>query len=291
MTTTLLLALFIAVVGQFMADEVKAWFGWLHQKVRRMAVVKLPPERRERYDEEWESGLAEIPGDIFRLIYSIGLLRAAIGIRNVALKSAANSETPYALQKRVVDIVFSGLVLIFLMPLLAAIAIAIKLDSSGPAFYITGRIGKKGRLIQCIKFRTMVLNPEERRTNIIQMNERDGGLFKPSKGWRITRLGRFLRKYSLDELPQLFNVLKGDMSIVGPRPPTASEVREYKLSDLRRLDMTPGITGAWQVEGRQDPSSASPKSLNETYAQNMSIWLYLKIIMRTIIEVFKGTDL
>ena len=137
-----------------------------------------------------------------------------------------------------------------------AIAIAIKLDSPGPVFYISERIGKKGRVFRCIKFRTMVRDADKRRAEIMHMNERDGVLFKISDDPRITRLGRFLRKYSLDELPQFFNVLRGDMSIVGPRPPLASEVQEYHLSHLRRLDVTPGITGLWQVQGRQDPSFA-----------------------------------
>lgn len=264
MTTTLLLAFFIAIVGRFMADEVKVWFGWLHKKIRRRAVAKLPPVRRERYDEEWESGLEEIPGEIFKLIYSIGLLRAAIGIRNAALKSVGISKTPFAPLKRVFDIAFSGIALIVLSPVMLAVAVAIKLDSGGPAFYFSEHIGKRGRVIRCIQFRTMVLNPEERRADIIQMNERDGGLFKPSKRPRITRLGRFLRKYLLDKLPQLFNVLKGDMSIVGPRPPNASGVREYKLSDLWRLDLTPGITENWRI------------------------WLRFKIIMRKILLVLTG---
>ena len=119
------------------------------------------------------------------------------------------------------------------------------------------------------------------------MNERDDVLFKVSNDPRITRLGRFLRKYSLDELPQFINVLRGEMSIVGPRPPLAGEVRKYDLDHLRRLDVTPGITGLWQVQGRQDPSFASYVSLDVTYIDNWSIWLDFKIIMRTIAVVFR----
>jgi exopolysaccharide biosynthesis polyprenyl glycosylphosphotransferase len=191
--------------------------------------------------------------------------------------------------KRVFDTVLSTLVLLLLSPFLLAIAIAIKLDSPGPVFYTSERIGKKGVVIHCIKFRTMVRDAEKHRDEIMHMNERDDVLFKVSNDPRITRLGRFLRKYSLDELPQFINVLRGEMSIVGPRPPLASEVHKYDPDHLRRLDVTPGITGLWQVQGRQDPSFASYVSLDVTYIENWSIWLDFKIIMRTVAVVFAGT--
>jgi exopolysaccharide biosynthesis polyprenyl glycosylphosphotransferase len=191
--------------------------------------------------------------------------------------------------KRSFDILFSLGVLILISPALLAIAIAIKFDSPGPVFYKSERIGKKGRVFRCLKFRTMVQDAENRRAEVLHMNERDGVLFKVSNDPRITSLGRFLRKYSLDELPQFLNVLHGDMSIVGPRPPIASEVKEYKLSHLRRLNVTPGITGLWQVQGRKDPSFDSYVSLDMTYIDNWSIWLDLNIILRTIGVVLSGT--
>jgi len=191
--------------------------------------------------------------------------------------------------KRIFDIIFSTLAIVFLSPLLAALAIAIKLDSPGPVFYLSERIGKKGRVFRCTKFRTMVGDAEVRRAAIMHMNERDGVLFKINDDPRVTALGRFLRKYSLDELPQFFNVLIGEMSVVGPRPPIASEVREYKLSHLRRLDVMPGITGLWQVQGRRDPSFDSYISLDVTYIDNWSVWLDFKIIVRTIGVVLAGT--
>jgi exopolysaccharide biosynthesis polyprenyl glycosylphosphotransferase len=193
------------------------------------------------------------------------------------------------LLKRMVDIVFSSVALILLSPVLLAIAVAIKLDSSGPIFYFSDRIGKKGRVFRCTKFRTMVRDAEKRRADVMHLNERDGILFKISNDPRVTRVGRFLRRYSLDELPQFFNVLRGDMSIVGPRPPIVSEVRAYRLSDLRRLDVTPGITGLWQVKARQDPSFDNYVSLDVAYIDNWSVWLDLKIIVRTIAVVFAGT--
>jgi exopolysaccharide biosynthesis polyprenyl glycosylphosphotransferase len=191
--------------------------------------------------------------------------------------------------KRMLDVVFSTAVLTLLSPFLIGIAIAIKLDSKGPVFYTSERIGKKARVFTCVKFRTMVQDAETRRAEVMHMNERDSVLFKISNDPRITRVGRWLRKYSLDEMPQFINVLKGDMSVVGPRPPIASEVREYKLSHLRRLDVTPGITGLWQVQGRQDPSFDSYVSLDVTYIENWSIWLDIKIILRTVGVVFAGT--
>jgi exopolysaccharide biosynthesis polyprenyl glycosylphosphotransferase len=191
--------------------------------------------------------------------------------------------------KRVLDILFSGLLLLGLLPFVLLVAIAIKFESTGPVFYASERIGKKGRVFRCYKFRTMVRDAEKHRAEIMHMNERDGVLFKITNDPRITRLGRILRKYSLDELPQFFNVLRGDMSVVGPRPPIASEVMEYKLSHLRRLDVTPGITGLWQVQGRQDPSFDSYVSLDVTYIENWSLWLDIKIIVRTVGVVFSGT--
>jgi exopolysaccharide biosynthesis polyprenyl glycosylphosphotransferase len=191
--------------------------------------------------------------------------------------------------KRLLDIVLSSLALVVLSPLLLAIAIAIKLDSPGPVFYASDRIGKKARVFSCIKFRTMVRDADKLRDGVMHMNERDGVLFKVANDPRVTKLGRLLRKYSLDELPQLFNVLRGDMSIVGPRPPIASEVREYKLSHLRRLDVTPGITGLWQVVGRQDPSFESYISLDVAYIENWSLFLDLVIMLRTIGVILAGT--
>jgi exopolysaccharide biosynthesis polyprenyl glycosylphosphotransferase len=195
------------------------------------------------------------------------------------------------LLKRAMDMLLASLTLIVLSPLLLAIAVAVRLDSHGPVLYLSERIGKKGRVFRCIKFRTMVRDAEQRRAEVMHMNERDGVLFKISNDPRITKLGRLLRKYSLDELPQFINVLCGDMSIVGPRPPLASEVREYKLSHLRRLDVMPGITGLWQVQARQDPSFDSYISLDVAYVDNWSVWLDLKILARTIGVVLAGTGM
>jgi len=193
------------------------------------------------------------------------------------------------LLKRTLDVVFSSMMLILFGPLLLLIAIAIKLDSPGPVFYLSERIGKKGRVFRCIKFRTMVSEAEKLRPGLAHKNERDGLLFKISGDPRITRLGRFLRKHSLDEFPQFLNVLRGDMSVVGPRPLPAKDVLDSKVAYHRVLAVTPGITGLWQVQGRQDPSSDSYISLNVIYIENWSIWLDIQIILRTIGVVLAGT--
>lgn len=193
------------------------------------------------------------------------------------------------LLKRGLDTTISFLALLVGAPLMALIAMAIAIDSPGGVFYRAQRIGRKGRTFTCYKFRTMVRDADRMKADLEHMNERDGVLFKIVNDPRITRMGRFLRKYSLDELPQFYNVLRGDMSIVGPRPPMASEVEKYDLSHLRRLDVLPGITGLWQVEARQDPSFDSYISLDTAYVENWSLWLDMKILARTVSVVLSGT--
>lgn len=193
--------------------------------------------------------------------------------------------------KRIVDIVLSLGALITVAPLMATIALAIKLDSEGPVFYISERIGKRGRVFPCFKFRTMVKNAERMKKDLVAMNERDSILFKMSNDPRVTRLGAFLRKYSLDELPQFLNVLRGEMSIVGPRPPIATEVEKYELEHFRRLEVLPGLTGLWQVQARHDPSFARYIALDTAYVENWSLWLDLKILIRTANVVLRGTGI
>ena len=193
------------------------------------------------------------------------------------------------LMKRALDITLSSLALLVLSPVLAIIALMVRFGSKGKIFYKAARIGRKGRTFDCYKFRTMVPNADQLKADLAHMNEREGVLFKIADDPRITKIGRILRKYSLDELPQFYNVLRGDMSLVGPRPPIASEVEQYELSHLRRLDVLPGITGLWQVEARQDPSFDSYISLDTAYVENWSFWLDLKILARTVAVVFSGT--
>jgi exopolysaccharide biosynthesis polyprenyl glycosylphosphotransferase len=192
------------------------------------------------------------------------------------------------LVKRLADIVLSASALLLLLPLLAAIAIAIKFNSPGPVLYRSVRVGRKGVRFICYKFRSMVSNAEGLRASLEHMNEREGPLFKIKNDPRITRLGRMLRKYSLDELPQLWNVLIGDMSLVGPRPPVPDECAQYRLEYLRRLDVKPGLTGLWQVYGRKNPSFEKALSLDVQYIEAWNLWLDLQIILRTIPVLWQG---
>src|ERR1700734_942964 len=191
--------------------------------------------------------------------------------------------------KRILDVLLSSMALLILSPLIAVIALLVKIDSPGPIFYGSDRIGKKGRVFRCIKFRTMVADAERRRAEVLHMNERDGVLFKVSNDPRVTHVGRILRKYSLDELPQFVNVLRGEMSIVGPRPPIASEVEKYELEHFRRLEVLPGLTGLWQVQARHDPSFAKYIALDTAYVENWSFWLDLRILIQTANVVIRGT--
>jgi len=191
--------------------------------------------------------------------------------------------------KRVVDVIVSAGGLILLSPLLAVFAVAIKWDSPGPVFHRPIRIGKKGRNFFCYKFRSMVANAEALKDELRDLNERQGPFFKIANDPRLTRVGALLRKYSLDELPQLWNVLKGDMSLVGPRPHPQDDYGQYTLEHLRRLDVMPGITGLWQVSARRDPSFERNMELDIEYIENWDLWLDVKILLRTIPAVFSGS--
>jgi len=193
------------------------------------------------------------------------------------------------LVKRACDIVVSAVALILLAPVMALVALVVRLDSAGPAVFRALRVGNKGRIFKCYKFRTMVANAEQLFGELQHLNERTSVLFKIANDPRVTRVGKFLRKYSLDELPQLWNVLKGDMSLVGPRPAALEEYKEYSLEHLRRLDVKPGITGLWQTTARQDPSFENYVALDLEYVQNWNAWLDVKILLKTIPEVLKGT--
>jgi exopolysaccharide biosynthesis polyprenyl glycosylphosphotransferase len=191
--------------------------------------------------------------------------------------------------KRVIDVVGSGLGLIVLSPAFAVISIGTRLDSHGPVIYSSPRVGKKGRKFTCYKFRTMVANADAVKHELRHLNEREGPTFKIANDPRITRFGKFLRKYSLDELPQLWNVLKGEMSLVGPRPHPLDDYERYQLEHLRRLDVKPGITGLWQVTARRHPSFDANMRLDLDYIEHWNLWLDAKIALKTLRELASGS--
>jgi exopolysaccharide biosynthesis polyprenyl glycosylphosphotransferase len=194
----------------------------------------------------------------------------------------------YLIYKRALDIVLSIVIIILLLPLLAAVATAIRLDSRGPIFFVQKRVGKDGKTFSFYKFRSMVSGAERLKQRLEHLSETEGPIFKIKKDPRITRIGKFIRRYSIDELPQLFNVLKGDMSLVGPRPPLPSEVAKYTPYHKRRLSVRPGITCLWQISGRSNISFYEWVELDIYYIGYRSFLLDLKILMRTIPVVITG---
>ncbi|MEK1481643.1 sugar transferase [Limosilactobacillus fermentum] len=190
--------------------------------------------------------------------------------------------------KRLFDVVASAIGVVVISPVLLIIAICIKVDDPhGPVFYTQTRVGKDGHEFKIIKFRSMVSNADELLAKLQDQNEVNGAMFKMKDDPRITRVGRVIRKYSLDELPQLINVVTGSMSIVGPRPPLVSEVEQYTEYDKQRLLVTPGATGMWQVGGRNDVDFDEMVRLDLTYIQNRSVWLDLKIMLETVKVMIK----
>ena len=180
------------------------------------------------------------------------------------------------------------LALLVLAPLMLAIAVAIRVSDRGPALFIQERVGKDGERFKIYKFRTMVVNAEARLAEIRQHNEFDGVLFKIRRDPRVTAVGARLRKWSLDELPQLINVLRGEMSLVGPRPALPQEAAEYAVHVRRRLVVKPGITGMWQVNGRSDLSWEETVRLDLRYVENWSFALDLQILWKTFSVIFRG---
>lgn len=191
--------------------------------------------------------------------------------------------------KRLFDVTVSGVLILFASPLMAALAIMVKLDSRGPVLFRQERVGIEGAHFGMLKFRSMVVDAELRLAELAHRNEGSGVLFKIKNDPRVTRVGGFLRKYSLDELPQLFNIFAGSMSLVGPRPPLPQEVEAYEQDVRRRLLVKPGLTGLWQVSGRSNLSWQDSVRLDLYYVENWSLAGDLVIILRTVRAVFHST--
>ena len=191
--------------------------------------------------------------------------------------------------KRAIDILGSFTGMILLSPVFAAIALAVKLSSPGPIIFTQTRVGRYGRHFRFYKFRSMRVDAEDRKAELLAKNEsKDGVIFKMKDDPRITKVGKFIRRTSLDELPQLWNVFIGDMSLVGPRPPVPSEVAEYTLEDRKRLDVIPGITCLWQIKGRSEIPFNEQVRLDKEYILAPGFWKDVKILLKTIPAILGG---
>ena len=213
-----------------------------------------------------------------------GLVRPAAGHAHVLPLYEAPLERGFYLLvgKRVLDVLGASLGLLLASPILLVAAVAIKLESRGPVFYRSMRIGKGARPFPFLKLRSMVDGADRHRHALAHLNETDGPVFKIAADPRVTRVGRLLRVTSVDEIPQLWNVLRGEMSLVGPRPPIAEEVMQYEPWQLRRLDVLPGITCLWQISGRSRIGFQEWMRLDLEYIKHRSFWLDMKILIRTI---------
>jgi exopolysaccharide biosynthesis polyprenyl glycosylphosphotransferase len=263
-------------IKQEQADEVIVTLPWMyHRKI--MGIVRECERRHVR---------ACIVPDLFQMslsqvdVENLGGV-PLIGVREVSISRSA------LVAKRAVDVLGATLGLVLGAPLLTFIALAIRLDSPGPAVFRQTRL-RRGKTFEIFKFRSMHKGAEQEQEALADLNEADGLIFKIRDDPRLTRVGRFLRRTSLDELPQLINVLRGEMSLVGPRPPLPSEVKRYKEWHKKRLEAPPGMTGLWQVSGRSRLSFEEMVLLDIYYIENWSPWLDFKILVRTIPKALFG---
>lgn len=192
----------------------------------------------------------------------------------------------YKFFKRAIDVVCSLAGLLVLSPVLIIVSILIKLESDGPIIFSQDRIGYRGQKFKMYKFRSMVVNAEELKKKLSEQNEMSGPMFKMKNDPRVTKVGKFIRKTSIDELPQLINILKGEMSLVGPRPSLPKEVKEFEPWMMERLEVKPGLTCYWQVSGRNDIDFEDWMKLDIKYVRERSFWLDMKLIFKTFFVLF-----
>ena len=265
------------IVGEYNVEEVIVTLPWQYHR-RIMSVLN----QCERFGIQ-----ARVVPDVLQLSLDRVDIEVLDGIPLLGTKRLAITGPGFAV-KRTLDVIITALSLILMLPIMAIVAIAIKLDSPGPALFVQKRIGKDGSTFNTYKFRSMVLDAEVKRDELADLNEADGPLFKIKDDPRLTRTGRFIRRLSLDELPQIFNVLRGDMSLVGPRPALPEEVEAYEPWHRKRLDVMPGMTGLWQVSGRSNLSFDEMVMLDIYYVENWSPILDISILLRTIPKVLSG---
>lgn len=211
----------------------------------------------------------------------------AQGLAFTHFTTTSRSDSYFEL-KRLLDVIGAATALLVSLPLMTLVAALIRLDSDGPVFFAQARVGQHGRLFRLLKFRSMHMNAEQRLHGLLQQNEMDGPVFKIRNDPRITRVGRWIRRLSIDELPQFFNVLRGEMSLVGPRPPLPTEVLQYEPWQRRRLSVKPGITCYWQVAGRNNISFREWMTLDLQYIDRASLWLDIELLLKTFPAVLSG---
>jgi len=266
-----------AILDEERPDEVIITLPWMyHRKI--LGIVRECERRRVR---------PRIVPDLFQMsltqvnVEDLGGV-PLIGVRSVAISKGA------LFVKRLIDVTLATMGLLLGAPLFLLIALAIRLDSPGPIIFRQTRVGLRGRHFEMYKFRSMHVGAEEQQDMLAELNEADGPIFKIREDPRLTRVGRILRRLSLDELPQLVNILRGEMSLIGPRPPIPAEVEKYQEWHKKRLEAPPGMTGLWQVSGRSRLSFDEMVLLDIYYIENWSLWLDFKILMRTIPKVLLG---
>jgi exopolysaccharide biosynthesis polyprenyl glycosylphosphotransferase len=280
-------------VKRTILGSIDAIEGILHGEVVDEVAICLPIEAWNLIEPisricEEEGKVVRVPLDLTGVALSGGRVEEFEGTPILSLLYGPDRVLGLA-AKRLIDIVVSAAGLIALSPVMLAVALAILIAEGRPVLFRQVRVGLHGRPFTVLKFRTMVANAEELYSQVEALSDTRGPAFKMANDPRVTRLGRFLRRTSLDELPQLWNVLRGEMSIVGPRPAPPREVGGYSIWHRRRLSMKPGITGLWQIRGRQpDEDFDQRASLDLDYIDRWSLWLDLKIMMRTIPAVLQG---
>ncbi len=249
-------------------------------------IIALPPEEHDLMTKIVNNGIRRnvkvrlIP-DALTYPYSKVDIKEYDGLALIDVKTPSLNAS-HRVIKRMMDIGIALALLAFDLPMFAVISLIIKLTSPGPVIYRQTRIGRDGKSFEMMKFRSMVADADQQRQTLERRNEAQGPIFKIRDDPRITPFGRLIRRTSLDELPQIFNVLKGEMSMVGPRPPLPEEVGRYKAHHLRRLAVRPGVTGLWQVSGRDRRDFEEMASLDLYYIENWSGWMDLKIILKTV---------
>jgi len=216
----------------------------------------------------------------------------AENIQGIKYKIVETSDSKnYLINKRIMDLTLSSIGLLLLIPIFVIIGIFIKIeDKNGPIIFKQTRVGKDGKKFDMYKFRSMVSNAEELKKKLLDQNEAGGPAFKIKNDPRITKVGKFIRKTSLDELPQLFNVLKGDMSLVGPRPPLPEEVAQYTSYEKQRLKVSPGLTCYWQVNGRSNVSFEEWIQMDLNYIDERNLYIDIKLILKTVLVLFGSKD-